>query len=141
MRSDTVLRHTIWKETNRHLETLARQVREHKSVMEAANYARWLQFSGLLEFFRLNPQPEPLLVDGERIKAQIRDLLYDCGESFRNGKADPKYASSDIAEINRKLDLLAGFVAEHLPSTESNTVETDQEPVLRVIAGGLNPKD
>ena len=34
----------------------------------------------------------------------------DCGDLFRGGKANAKYAESDIAEINSKLDRLMRFL-------------------------------
>jgi hypothetical protein len=38
----------IYDETDRYLASLARQVHEGKAVDEAANFGRWLQFSGVL---------------------------------------------------------------------------------------------
>jgi hypothetical protein len=91
----------IASETSRFLDTLARDVRECKNVMLASQYARWLQFSGLLKVIERG-------LGSDLIRKQVDDLLYECGELFRCGKHDPKYAASDIAEINRKLDLLLG---------------------------------
>jgi hypothetical protein len=98
----------MWRETDRFLDSLAASVREGKRVTEASNYCRWLQFSGVVSLLKENPSPSPLLVDGEGLRKKLDDLLYECGELFRGGKHDPKYAASDIAEINRKLDLLLG---------------------------------
>lgn len=97
----------MFKETVNHLDRLARSVREGKSVHEAANFARWLQFSGYLKIFDLNPSDEKYLtVTPKTIRKQIDNLIYDCGEWFRNNKVSPHYHSSDISEINSKLDLL-----------------------------------
>jgi hypothetical protein len=102
--------HTLawtWKETVNRLDSYARDVREAKNVMEASNFARWLLFSGLIGIFEMNPSSTPhLIVDADAVTKKVKDLLYECGELFRGGKADPKYAASDIAEINRKLDTL-----------------------------------
>lgn len=120
------------------LETLARSVRENKAVNEASNYCRWLQFCGLINLFKLNPQPPPLRVDAAEVTKLLRDILYECGERFRNGKADAKYAESDIAEINRKLDILAAYVGQFAPPVPEQSAETADtvKPVLCVIEGG-----
>jgi hypothetical protein len=89
----------IASETNRVLDGLARDVRENKNVMLASLYARWVQFSGVLAILERESNSNALT-------KKVDDLLYECGELFRGGKHDPRYAVSDIAEINRKLDLL-----------------------------------
>jgi len=138
MQFDSVTLHQVWRETNRRLESLARDVRENKNVREASEFARWLQFSGILKILEASPQPEPLLVDGVALRKQVRDLVYDCGECFRNGKADAKYAASDIAEINRKLEVIAAHISTLSPPVAATTSEAGNpaEPVLHVIAGG-----
>src|ERR1017187_9060615 len=101
MHTETANLHWIWNETVNRLDSLARDVREAKNVMEAANFARWLNFSGLIPIFRDNPSNQKhLQVDAAVVQRKIDDLIYECGELFRGGKADPKYAQSDIAEIN-----------------------------------------
>ena len=95
----------LYKETVNFLDVLAREVREGKNVMLASQFARWLQFSGLIKIFEAYPSSAPHLVsDAAAVSTKVNDLLFDCGELFRGGKFDPKYAASDIAEINRKLD-------------------------------------
>lgn len=89
----------IASETHFKLAALSREVREGKNVLYASQFARWLQFSGLVRLLEL-------VSDGVSIQKELGDLLFECGEIFKGGKVDPKYAASDIAEINRKLDLL-----------------------------------
>lgn len=79
MRFDSVTLHQIWRETNRKVESFARDVRECKNVREASDFARWLQFSGILALLEQFPQSEPLLVDGAALRKQIQDLIYECG--------------------------------------------------------------
>ena|ERR1700722_20092407 len=100
--------HWLWKETVNRLDSLARDVREAKNVAEASNFARWLQFSGILMLFRNNPSTtKHLEVDESVVRKKIDDLIYECGELFRGGKHDPKYAASDI--FNYALQLSAKF--------------------------------
>jgi len=138
MQFDSVDLHWIWRETTRRLESFAGDVREHKRVLEASDFIRWLQFSGLLKLFAAHPQPEPLRVDVANVRKLIEDLRFSCGESFRNGKADPQYAASDIAAINHKLELIAAHVATLSPPlTETAASGDSAEPGLRVIQGGV----
>jgi len=135
--TDTVNLHRVWNETTRFVETIHREVREGKSVMEWSRYGRWLRFSGVLEILEANPQEFPLEVNGKALRALVEDLLSECGEKFRTGKADPTYAQSDIAEINRKLDILARHVATiSPPANKTAEVDAATTPALRVIEGG-----
>lgn len=100
----------MWNETMNRLDSLARSVREGKRVLEAADFCRWLQFSGFVKVFDLFPESASevivLRVDSKAVRKKIDDLIFDCGEWFKEGKVSPKYAESDIAEINTKLDQL-----------------------------------
>jgi len=49
-------------------------------------------------------------VGGGGVKAKMRKLVSAWGELDCGGKHNPLYAASDIAEINRKLDILAAHV-------------------------------
>ncbi len=131
--NQTVKFHQMWRETDRFLDTLAESVREGKRVMEASNFCRWLQFSGVVSLLKENPSPSPLRVDGEALRKKLDDLLYECGELFRGGKHDPKYAASDIAEINRKLDLL-------LSGGKSSVPQPGELAELKIISGGLDER-
>jgi len=130
--------HWLWKETQSRLDRFAGCVRECKNVTEAADFCRWLQFSGLSKVFRVFPQPPPFLVDHVIIEKKSADLLFECGELFRAGKADPNYAASDIAEINRKLDVIAAHVSTlSPPKTQTPTVDgLVMPPALSVMLGG-----
>lgn len=132
MYPDRVQLHVMWRETDRFLESLARDVRENKRVMEASQFCRWLNFSGFVKLLELNPQDAPLRVDGKGLQKKLNDLIYDCGELFRGGKHDPKYAASDIAEINRKLDDLTQRLSP--PSSETTDAAN---AALHVIQGGV----
>ena len=89
----------IVSETDRQLERLARCVRECKSVDEAANFCRWLQFSGVLTL------PH---ADFAILRKKSEDILYQAGQIYKGGKVKPTYDASDIAAINSKLDVLLG---------------------------------
>jgi hypothetical protein len=102
----------IVSETDRQLERLARCVREGKCADEAANFCRWLQFSGVLTL----PHADFAIL---RKKAEC--ILQQVGEIYKGGKVKPTYDASDIAAINAKLDVLLGNKA--LPVVTVDTVE------------------
>jgi hypothetical protein len=89
----------IVSETDRQLERLARCVREGKCVDEAANFCRWLQFSGMLTL------PH---ADFAILWKKSEDIIYQAGQIYKGGKVNPTYDVSDIAAINAKLDVLLG---------------------------------
>jgi len=137
MSTDSVLLHRIFSETRRKLEEFLKSVREQKHVMEASSFVRWLQFSGIFPLLEQSPQKPPLLVDVAILRNLVTDVVFECGEAFRNGKADPKYAASDIAEINRKLDVIAAHVSTLSPPlTATAAVGDSAEPALFVLQGG-----
>ena len=111
----------IYSETVDYLNRLVREVREGKNVLPAADYVRWLQYSGLLELFSrftLQGQNFPPL------DRKLNDLLQECGEHFRGGRVAPKYDTSDIVEINRKLDVLLAANAQQVVTTVVTQVHT-----------------
>lgn len=93
------------------MDSLAREVRECKGVEEASRFCRWFQFSGVMKLLELHKDAltaSPTPLDPSVLRRKVDDLLFQCGEIFRAGKANPTYCQSDILEINRKLDLLLG---------------------------------
>lgn len=116
----------VASETHRMLDGLSRDVRECKNVMLASLYARWVQFSGLMVLLERG-------TGDKTVQKKVEDLLYECGELFRGGKHDPKYAASDIAEINRKLDMLLGCARPAVQDAVALEIEkgrADSELVL-----------
>jgi hypothetical protein len=109
--------HWIWSETVRRLEDLLRRAREGKHVQEASEFARWLRMSGLIKLFQFNPAQGHLTVDCKVVEKLIGDILSECEDQWRSRNADAKYAASDIAEISRKLDIIAAQVAKFSPGS------------------------
>jgi hypothetical protein len=93
----------IHAEFSRYLDSLTREAREGKNLLPAADFARLLRFRGVLDVLDKFAAPGQSLPS---LEPRITQLLDVCGDHFRGGRVDAKYALSDIAEINRKLDLL-----------------------------------
>jgi protoheme ferro-lyase len=113
----------MWKETMNRLDFLAREVREGKSVMEAANFARWLEFSGFIKVFELYPSDEKYLtVSAVAVRQKIAHLLDSCVPWFTNGKVPKTYSESDIGEINRKIDTLTMLIQASAAASDSSVL-------------------
>jgi len=99
------------RQTENRLLTLQRDVSECKSVDEAANFTRWLHASGVLALIERFTTGGNLPVNGPALRKLSETILSECGELYKDGKATPRYAASDIAAINHKLDLIAAHIA------------------------------
>jgi hypothetical protein len=125
--------HKMYKETLNRLDELARSVREGKHVLEAKDFCSWLQFSGYCMALDLCSNTHKFLpVDGKAVRRKIDDLIYDCGEWLKSGKVIPKYAESDIAEINSKLDQLQKTISEVAAEKEKNAARSLESCVLNL---------
>lgn len=120
------------RQTETRLLTLQRDVSECKSVDEAANFTRWLRASGVLGLLERFSCDGNMPVNGVAIRKLSESILSDCGDLYRNGKATPRYAASDIASINHKLDIIAGRMAglSFVPCPQANqeTEHLDEHP-------------
>lgn len=132
---DSTQLHWLWNETRLRLNQLATRADEGVDVQPAMDFARWIQFSGLIKLFKDNPQSEPVKVDGELIDKLVRDLVMDCGDYLKLNT--PGFVRvCQIEAVNHKLDLIAAQLAKvSPPATETATVGTTA-PALQVIQGG-----
>jgi hypothetical protein len=96
-------------------------VREGKDVMAGSYFARYVEQSRLLELFEKNPRPEPLAVDGKQVRKLVRDLIYDCGERFKDPKSEPLVALSELEGIHQRL----AAIESRLASDASGAVTCD----------------
>jgi len=111
-----------------------RRVRENKDVMAALDFARYVTWSGIIKVLDANASESPLVVDGALIRWKCEELTRMCQERFRTGQSSPHVEQSELEAINRKLDLIAGHVAQFVPAVPTLKVE----PCFQVIAGGLD---
>jgi len=102
-------------ETNRYLDRLARCVSECKSVDEAANFCRWLEFSGILQ----------LPNDDFRImRKKSEEIMWKVGEIYKGGKVKPTYSASDMDSLQSKVDLLLAKFSQ---------VDKGTEPIVEAV--------
>jgi len=106
----------IYRETERFLRVHATRLRENIGVKEASEFARWLEFSGLLKLFDKNPQPEPHKVDGPALRKMVQEVIMDCGERFGKSLPDGCLGVSEVERLNHKLDVIAGGIGRLISS-------------------------
>lgn len=93
------------------LSTLSRRVREGQFVMEASEFARWLDSSGLSRVASFgSPKAE-----GE-FRQQIRGVLRDCERAWKGTQVKGWVERSEIEAVNQKLDNLSSLVERALSS-------------------------
>jgi hypothetical protein len=127
----------MWQETMNRLASLSRRVSEGRDVAPASDFARWLNFSGLLEFFKENPQAEPFKVDGAFMQWTVDQLIEQCNERFRTGNADPNFKATEWQSMHEKIDKMAGYLSRLsvAPAVSVNPLPRE-EVELQIISGG-----
>jgi len=140
---DVTLLHRIYSECDRRIDTLTRRVREGVEVLAAADFVRWLQFSGFIELV------EPFACEGllpirpVQLRSKCCDLVYECGEYFRthehaNYLPDPTVPRCELERIAARLLQIEKHLS-NLPPVASDTDEVGAlSPALRVIPGGTS---
>lgn len=83
-------------------------MREGTEVLSASDFARWLQFSGILELLEKFEQDVPLPVHGRQLRVKCAALVVQCGEWFRLHdrsfkEADLELSRSALEQINERL--------------------------------------
>ena len=128
--------HWLWNETRRQLQRYATRADEGVEIQAAMDFARWIEFSGLIKLFKYNPQPEPWKVDWLLIDSLVRNLVMDCGDYLKLNT--PGFVRvSQLEAVNTKLDILAAQVARLSPPAMETATARTVPPALQVIQGGV----
>lgn len=135
---DKVSLHVIWRETDNRVKVLRARVREGSDVMAASEFARWLQFSGILRLLR--EQDFPLPCRGELLRREVELLVVECGEWFANQersnvKPHPQIPRTELERINAQLASLTAAVKNLTPPNVETASVVNAS--LRVIEGGV----
>jgi len=107
----------LYKETARVLDVYEGRVREGKDLAAALEFARYLQWSGLIKMFKAHANDETGMfkVDGAFLQWKIEELQRMVRDRYRKGDSEPHITETQLEAINRKLDLLAGHIAQTTP--------------------------
>jgi hypothetical protein len=128
----------LCKETIGYLQKLERLVQQGRGVDEASNFARWLQFSGLLKILEAYPQPKPLEVDGVAVRRLMERVIATAGELHKGGKLPYNPSESTVDEINAKVDFMLSQLAKNISPPFQTHTPAPGSPGLPVIAGGAS---
>jgi len=113
----------IFKETSRYLQSLESSVRGGKSVNEAVDFSRWLQFSGVLSLLEICKDLNP---EFATLRRRATDLVQTCAEHLRGGKVPAQYCQGDIDRIESKLDALFALAfAKPAPQVAQNVLDVE----------------
>jgi len=134
---DSVQMHWMYRETLNRLAIHAKRVSEGKSLDEALDFTHYLQSSGLIKFFEVNPHPAPLKVDGAFLRWRCRELQMAIRDRYRNHDVSSRVEPSELEAISRKLDIIAAGIAKLSPPLTATT-DAGQEPALIVLRGGAS---
>jgi hypothetical protein len=111
----------ILKETSAYLTSLESSVRDGKCVDEAADFSRWLQFSGILSMLEMFAESNP---EFGRLRHRVMDLAFFCADYLGSGKVSKNYCQSDIDSINAKLDFLLSAFAKSASPAVQHTLDS-----------------
>jgi hypothetical protein len=102
----------LFRETEGMVEHYEKMVREGKELSAAANFARYVRWSGLLKVFKANANDSIAnRVDGALLEWRVEELQRMVQDRWKDPDAGPKFATSTIEGIEHKLDLIAGYLA------------------------------
>jgi hypothetical protein len=134
-----VVFHQIYRETMNRLSSYSRRVAEGRDVMAASEFARWLNFSGIVRLLMSNPQDPPLKVDGAFMQWTLDQLLEHCNERFRTNRNDPSFTPAEFQSLHDKIDLMAGYLSRLSVAPAVSVNPLPREAVeFNIISGGLD---
>lgn len=99
----------IYNETARYLGRLGRAVAEGRAVDEANNFARWLQFSGVLELLERNAGINDSFAN---LRNQAQEVQRGCIPSLKGQAVKALPSQSTVDEINSKVDYVLSLLAK-----------------------------
>jgi len=123
--------HVMWREFDLRLDSYARKVADNRCLEEALDFARFLQISGTLVFFKHHTRTGGLKIDGALLAWKARELELAVCDKFREG-LKPERRDTVLESILHRLDLIAGHVAK-IPVVDlpDNVLEMPQEKAAR----------
>lgn len=133
--------HLCWQQAINQLERLHNRVKEGHDLEAAVEFARWLRASRLAEILAPHDNNGCLKVDSAFLRWKTNELESAVCERYARGQNAPKGESSQLEQINHKLDLIAGRLAR-VPIVQTagpgSHVGTGCGPNLSVITGGAS---
>jgi hypothetical protein len=128
----------LFLHTTAKLKTLRERVREGSDLDAALDFANYVNLVRLDKVLEPHNRKGAFGVDGKLVREMANELLVAVRDQFTSGKFAEKPHTSNLEEINRKLDLIAGHSAQmsaRLRAMEERPVIAEPGQ-LRVIDGG-----
>lgn len=111
MQPDTVKAHVLYRDTKWRIERLQLAVKEGRQLQESADFARFV-INSIAPLLVTMPQGEPLPCDGNLLRGFAESLLSNVQDHWRAGGITPSVELSAVEGLGRKLDLIAGCLAQ-----------------------------
>lgn len=133
MNSDLTTLGKIYSETAQRLDLLARRVAEGRDVDAAAEFCKWLGFSGILRLLEMNTNQEtrPFKIDGANLRWKCEELLAACMKHYRTNDNNPSFERDEFLSLHEKIDRMAGYLSRLsvAPAVAVNPPLVPDEPV------------
>lgn len=131
VRSDSIHKstwHWLWKETVARLTLYQHAVNEGKDLDAALAFARYVIWSKLVDVLKPHDCEGFLKVDSAFLQWKAEELQRSVQDVYLAGKSAPQGDQSHLEAISRKLDAIAGRLAQVPIEPPSQT------PALRVVS-------
>lgn len=132
---DAVILHVIYRETMRNIETYSARVAENRDIQAAADFARYVLWSGIPKLLKAYARQGHLKADGHLMVTQAEALLEACQDRWRMNDTSPRLAQTQVQAISEKLDTIAGFLARMSPGGEPSHTLPVGMPVPQGASG------
>lgn len=132
---DAVILHVIYRETMRNIETYSARVAENRDIQAAADFARYVLWSGIPKLLKAYARQGHLKADGHFMVSQAEALLGACQDRWRMNDSSPRLAQTQVQAISEKLDTIAGFLARMTPGAELSYTLPQATPALAGVVG------
>jgi hypothetical protein len=103
----------LYRETISRIDWYEARVTEGQDLMAALDFARYVLWSGIVPICKEHAcdSGAPLKVDGSFLQYRAEDLQRNVQDRFARDNGKIKIRETQLEALNRKLDLIAGYVS------------------------------
>lgn len=121
--------YVFYTQTARELDRHLHNVKHGEGLDSANDFARYILNSGVVKLLAPYDSSGTFKIDSAHLRWKAEEVRRLVCDSYQAGKAVPEGGSVHLAAISRKLDLIAGRLAQ-IP-----VASADQVPALHVVEG------
>jgi hypothetical protein len=104
-----------YKETITQLNFYDKRVRECQDLEAARRFANYVTWSGMVKLCKRYSQDVPVKIDGAHLEWKAKELEQRVQDLWRTGKVKQDISETQLEQINHKMDLMAGRLAQLMP--------------------------